>query len=100
MTVVQLPELQQPLGQEVASQLHRPLEQCLPDGQAAPLVPHWHTPPAEQLSATVALQTVHCAPPAPQAEVERATQSLLLQQLLGHEAASHTQALPMHSWPA
>ena len=90
---------QQPVGHEAELQTQWPPTHCWPATQAAPVVPHWHTPVAEQLSATLALQVTHAAPPEPQLDVERAMQLVPLQQLLGHEVALHTHAPPTHCWP-
>jgi len=57
---------QQPLGQEVTSQLHAPLTQCWPEPQTGS-VPHRQAPPLEQVSARMASQPTHAAPPMPHA---------------------------------
>lgn len=88
---------QQPL-QETESQVQEPPAQCSPDPQDAP-VPQRHRPSAEQLSVLIGLQLTHDAPSAPHAANERVSQALPLQQPLGHDVASQTQAPDTQRWP-
>jgi hypothetical protein len=64
--VVQAFPLQQPVGQEVASQAHPVAVQCWPDGQAGP-VPQVQ-PPLTQALAVTGLQARHAPPGVPQAD--------------------------------
>ena len=64
-----LPE-QQPVGQEVESQTHAPLEQRCPGPQGA-LGPHWHVPEAVHWFETEGSQVAQVAPAVPQRESER-----------------------------
>ena len=81
---------QQPL-QDTESQMQEPPAQCSPEPQDTP-VPQRHRPSAEQLSVLIGLQLTHDAPSAPHAANERVSQALPLQQPLGHDVASQTQA--------
>ncbi len=60
---------QQPLGQEAASQAHRPALHFWPAPQAGP-VPQAHPPAAEQPSDLVVSQPTQTAPPWPQVDTE------------------------------
>lgn len=75
---------QQPLGQEVASQMQAPAWQRRPGPQAGP-VPHAQVPAAEQPSAVTASQPTQTAPPVPQVASVGALQVAPEQQPLGHE---------------
>ncbi|MEP6652412.1 MAG: hypothetical protein ABJA82_03585 [Myxococcales bacterium] len=91
---------QQPLGQEVASQMHCPPAQRWPPAHGgAP--PHRHSPPNPQRSARVVSQGMHAVPFIPQFVREgRALQASPLQQPVAQESASHRQTPFMHRWPA
>jgi hypothetical protein len=89
---------QQPLGQEVASQMHRPPTQRWPPAQAAP-VPHWQAPVLLQRLALLASQALQDAPAVPHAASDGAVQTPPWQQPFGHEVASHMQAPFMHRCP-
>jgi hypothetical protein len=88
--------VQQPFGQEAASQTQAPPTQRWPLAQTGPL-PHLHAPPA-QVSAPMP-QLVQAPPPVPHALVEPTLQTLPLQQPVGHEVALQTHAPPTHAWP-
>ncbi len=79
---------QQPLGQLVPSQTQAPARQRWPLAQAAP-VPQRQVPPAEQPSASIALQTIQAAPGAPHASTARGLQVPPAQQPSGQIVASH-----------
>jgi hypothetical protein len=53
---------QQPVGHDVASQMHCPAMQRRPDSHAGPL-PHWQVPVAEQPSAVVVSHATQVPPP-------------------------------------
>jgi hypothetical protein len=91
--------LQQPSGQEVASQTQALLEQCSPGLQEA-LEPHRQTPLDEQLSATLAPQVTHEEPLAPQLAVPACLQVASSSQQPEHDIASQTQSPSTHRWPA
>jgi hypothetical protein len=94
--------LQQPLGQEVASQMHAPPEQRRPSAQAA-------APPQEQVpfapsqpSAVSGSHGAQALPAVPHAERVVGTTQVPLeeQQPAGHDWALHTQAPPEQAVPA
>ncbi len=58
------------------------------------LLPHWHWPALEQLSAMVGSQPVHDAPGAPHAVTESVVHAWPEQHPTGHDVASHTQLPP------
>jgi len=89
--------VQQPPGQDVASQTQAPARQCWPGPQAAE-VPHRHSP-AVQLSALVALQAMQVAPAVPQLVVDGVWQVEPVQQPPAHDIASQTQAPTTQCWP-
>lgn len=95
----QLLPLQQPVGQDVASQTHPPGRQRRPAAQATDVDPQVQTP-LMQLSAAVALHGAQATPPVPQADAVPETQVFPLQQPFGHEVASQTQLWPTQCWPA
>lgn len=103
----QVPPLQQPLGQVVASQggPHAPPSQRqLPPthvagaAQGAPL-PQAHCPESAQLSATVGLQAVQATPLVPHAAALDGWQKPPEQQPRGHESPLHTHAPPWQICP-
>jgi len=61
---------QQPLGHEVASQVHAPATQRWPSPHGAPL-PHWHEPAGEQLSALAGSHATQALAPVPHALSDR-----------------------------
>lgn len=85
--VVHAPCEQQPLAQDVESQVHAPAEQCSPAAHGAP-VPHLQLPLASQVSAETALQLMHVAPAAPHSASDWVSHVVPLQQPPGHEVAS------------
>jgi len=89
--------LQQPVPHDVASQVHAPLTQCCPEGQAS--APPQVQTPAVQVSAVMG-QVKHACPAMPQsAAVVRVTQLLALQQP-AQLVASQTQPTPVtQCWP-
>jgi hypothetical protein len=92
---------QQPLGHEVRSQTHAPPTQRCPAPHGAPPAPHWQAPVVEQRSALLAAHARQVAPPIPQASiVVGVLQVLPVQQPLGQEKASHTQAPATQRCPA
>ncbi len=80
---------QQPLH-EVLSHRHTPIEQCCPLEHCGP-PPQVQVPLEEQPSA-FALQVVHAEPAVPHAETDGVSQTLPLQQPLGHEVPLQTHA--------
>jgi hypothetical protein len=90
--------LQQPLGQEVASQMHNPLAQRWPPTQAGP-EPHSQFPVSPQRLALVLSQARHAAPPAPQVASPDTLHSSPWQQPPGHDIASHRHAPFMQRCP-
>jgi hypothetical protein len=89
--------LQQPLGQEVASQTHLPFWQRCPAPHAA-APPQVHVP-AVHASDIVGSHVMQPPPIAPQALIDMGAQAVPLQQPIGHEAASHVQAPPTQCCP-
>lgn len=89
---------QQPLGQEVASQMHRPPTQRWPPAQAAP-VPHWQTPVLLQRLALLTSQALQEAPAVPHAASDGDVQTPPVQHPFGHDVASHMQAPFMQRCP-
>jgi hypothetical protein len=96
--VEQVAPLQQPLGQEVASQMHWPPTQRWPPTQAAP-APQTQAPAALQRSALPGSHVRQAPPFAPQVASAIGLQTFPLQQPPGQEDASHTQAPFMQRWP-
>jgi hypothetical protein len=84
--------VQQPVGQEVASQTHAPPLQRWPAPQGA-LPPHLHWPPA-QLSALLRSQATQLTPPVPQVVVLGVLQLVPAQQPLAQDVALQRQAPP------
>ncbi len=96
--VVQLPPLQQPLGQLVPSHTHSPPTQRWPAEQAAE--PPQRQLPPEQLSALSVLQAPQLAPLVPHwVTVGGLTHAPLLQQPVGQLVASQTHAPLTQRWP-
>jgi hypothetical protein len=96
---LQVEFVQQPVGQEVASQMHELPEQRWP-GPQAPLAPQEQVPAAEQPSADFASHEVQAAPSVPQVPMELAWQAFAAeQQPVGHEVASQTQVPLEQRWP-
>ncbi len=88
------PESQQPLGHEVASQTHLPLEQRCPVGQAPPVEPHTQLP-LTQVSESAPQLLVQAPPARPQLAVLMMTQPVPLL----HELESQTQPVDeLHTW--
>ena len=96
--VTQVVPLQQPLGHEVASHTQPLVVQRWPAAQAAP-APHEHAPVALHRLAVLLSQATHAAPLAPQVASAGALHTAPLQQPVGHEVASQTQAPPVQRWP-
>jgi hypothetical protein len=97
--VVQWPVAsQQPLGHEVASHTHAPDTHRCPAPHAAP--PPQVQAPAVQPSVALASQAAQAAPGAPHADALVVTHCPPLQQPVGHDVASHTQAPATQRWPA
>jgi hypothetical protein len=94
------PFAQQPPGQDWALQTHAPLTQVVPAPQTAPLPQRQAPVKGLQPSARARSQATQAAPPRPQLASVGATQTPPLQQPLGHEAASHTQAPATQLVPA
>jgi hypothetical protein len=90
--------LQQPLGHDVLLHTHAPPTHTCPALQTAP-VPHSHAPPLEQAFA-LAPHLTHPTPAVPHAAADGVSQTLPLQQPVGHELALHTHMPPAHAWPA
>jgi hypothetical protein len=90
---------QQPLGHDVASQVHRPETQRWPPAHAGP-VPHAQVPFAPQWSALVGSQATQVPPPMLQVASDGTLHVDPWQQPAGHEDASQTQAPFMQCWPA
>ncbi len=89
---------QQPVGQDVASQMHLPPEHTWPLPQAFP-PPQVQLPLAEQPSPVVP-QLAQVAPCVPHAVADGVVHVLPEQQPVGHDAASQTHWPPEHSCPA
>jgi hypothetical protein len=89
---VQVLPLQQPIGHEVASQVHAPAKQCCPARQAAP-APQAHAPLVHESERTRSHCT-HVDPPIPQPPTEGTVHALPLQQPVVHVWAQpeHTPA--------
>jgi hypothetical protein len=89
------PPLQQPFGQDVASQTHTPPLQCLPGAQAGP-PPHVHWP-LEHVLVVIGSHAAHVPPPVPHDPVDWApvaSQEPVVpptQQPFGHVVASQEQ---------
>lgn len=101
VSAVQVFPAQQPVGQEVASQVQPlPLQLC-PVPHAGSL-PQRHAPLAEQAFAFARSQVVQAAPPAPQAPalVGALQPPSLPQQPEPQDVESQTQLPPAHRWPA
>ena len=97
--VRQVVPLQHPLGQEVASQTQLPeVLQRWPAVQGAPL-PQAQAPLVLHWLALLPSQAAQAAPLTPQVASAGALHTPPLQQPPGHEAASHTQAPPLHRCP-
>lgn len=90
---------QQPLGQDVPSQMHRPPLQRCPPPQAGPS-PHRQAPSGLQVSALLVSQVRQAAPGAPHADRLRPRHTLPAQHPSGHDASSQTQTPPSHRWPS
>jgi len=93
-----LPWLQQPFGQEAASQTQVPFRQRWPLEQAA-VAPQVQAPAAEQASAIIGSQATQVPPALPQAAVDDVVQMPLAQQPLGQDCALHTQRPPTQTTP-
>jgi hypothetical protein len=96
--VEQLFPAQQPLGHEVASQMHDPLTQCCPDAHAGPF-PHWQVPLGEHVSDVIVSHAVQVEPLLPHVLSLRATHWVPLQQPVGQEMPSHSQLPPTQRCP-
>jgi hypothetical protein len=72
--VAQVAPWQQPLGHEVASQMHRPAAQRWPPAQAAP-APQAHAPVGPQRLALLASHASQADPPIPQVVSDGASQT-------------------------
>jgi hypothetical protein len=95
--VTQVPALQQPVGQLVASHTQPPLTHRWPAAHTAP-VPQAQAPLAQR--SALAPHVAQLLPPLPQlAAVAGATQVLPLQHPVGQLAALHTHAPPTQTWP-
>ena len=90
---------QQPPGQEVGSQVHKPPTQCWPEAHGT-LLPHWQTPDDEQLSARMVSQATQLTPLVPQVANARVWHAPPAQQPLGQPVASHAQELLAQCRPA
>jgi hypothetical protein len=90
-----VPPWQQPVGHEVASQMHLPPEHTWPLPHAA-APPHVQAPLVEQPSPVVP-QSVHMPPAVPHAMAEGVVHVVPVQQPVGHDAMSHTHLPPEHS---
>jgi hypothetical protein len=88
---------QHPFGHDEALHLQTPLMQTWPTPQGA-VAPHAHSPFVQE-SAVPAAQTLQVAPACPQDESESGVHVVPTQQSSGHDARSHTQSPPTHSWP-
>ncbi len=64
------------------------------------LLPHWHAPPVEQLSAVVGSHTEQLPPSTPHEPRPGIAHVVPLQQPLGQDVASQTHTWPRHLWPA
>lgn len=89
---------QQPLGHDVASQMHRPPTQRWPPAQAGP-VPHWQAPVVLQRLALLMSQAAHAAPAVPQAVKDGVVHTPPAQHPDGHDVASHMHVPFMHRCP-
>jgi hypothetical protein len=89
---------QQPLGHELASQVHSPEAQRCPPAHAGP-DPHAQAPAALQPSALVASQAMQVRPSLPQVGTDGVLQVPPRQHPVGHDPASHTHAPFMQCWP-
>ena len=96
--VEQIVPLQQPPGQDVPSQVHRPLSQRWPPAHAAD-DPHAHVPSAAQRLALDGSQALQAPPLTPQLASEGVVQTLPVQQPFAHDVASQVQAPPTQCWP-
>ncbi len=95
----QMEPLQQPLGQEVASQMHRPSAQRWPPAHAGP-DPQAQAPSVPQWSALLGSHATQAAPFAPQVASARLLQTAPAQHPAAHEVPSQTQAPPTQRWPS
>ena len=87
--------MQQSPGHDTESQMHLPLAHLCPAAQAGP-VPQVHSPPEEQPSARVALQTVHAPPFWPQAASDGALHWVPVQHPSGHRDMQLLHAPEVH----
>lgn len=83
---------QQPPGHDVPLHTQEPLTHTWPDPHRG-LLPHWQVPPTHP-SESEGEQVLHEPPPVPHAPVDCGSQTLPLQQPLGHEVELQTQ-LPL-----
>jgi hypothetical protein len=95
----QRPDMQQPLGHELASHTHWPPAQRCPPAQAR-FGPQWHMPPGPHPSALVGSQVWQAAPAIPHVGRLRCWHTLPAQQPSGQETASHMHAPESQRWPA
>ena len=93
----QMSFVQQPVGQEVESQMHVPPRQCCP-GMQVEREPQLQTPAAEQLSVSSGTQVAQAPPLIPHVPTEEGLQTPLLQQPSGQLVPSQTHAPARHSW--
>jgi hypothetical protein len=89
---------QQPLAQDVPSQMQAPFTQRWPLAHAAPVLPQVHVPLLVQVSA-VAPHVPHVPPAVPQVVRVWASHTPLLQQPFGQEVALQVHVPPTHAWP-
>jgi hypothetical protein len=90
---------QHPVGHDVPSHTQLPCAQRWPAPQAGP-APQPQLPVAEQLSAVMTLHATHARPADPQLVSDGGvTQVVPLQQPLGHDVPSQTQAPATQRWP-
>lgn len=96
---VQTLPAQHPLGHDVASHTHAPPTQRWPAVQAAP-PPQLHVPSIAQRSELTVSHAAHAIPGAAHVVGESTSHVAPLQQPLGHDVASHTQAPETQRCPA
>ena len=96
--VAQVAPWQQPLGHELASQIHRPPAQRWPPAHAAP-EPHSQAPLGPHRLALLVSQPAQVAPPMPHVPKVGRLQTPAWQQPPGQEAASQTHAPFMQRCP-
>jgi hypothetical protein len=96
--IAQVVPWQQPLGHDVASQMHSPDAQRWPPAHGGPS-PHAHAP-AAQRSALLTSQVLQAAPGDPQVASDTGLHTFPWQHPAAHEDASQTQAPFMQRCPA